>query len=104
MWASYAASMLLTNANGVAGTLSLAQVTPGRLMGKVTSFYFLIANLFGLALGPTVTALVASWFFTGKLAIVSAMSWCYPLLTALNLLCLAIFALRLKRWQAPRSS
>ena len=37
-------------------------------------------------------------------AIVSAMSWCYPLLTALNLLCLAIFALRLKRWQAPRSS
>ncbi|HEX3974180.1 MAG TPA: MFS transporter [Stellaceae bacterium] len=104
MWGSYAASMLLTNANGVAGTLSLAQVTPGRFMGKVTSFYFLIANLLGLALGPTVTALVAEWFFTGKLAIVGAMSWCYPVLTALNLLCLAVFALRLRGWQAARPS
>lgn len=104
MWESYAASMLLTNANGVAGTLSLAQVTPGRLMGKVTSFYFLIANLLGLALGPTVTALVSAWFFTGKLAIVGAMTWCYPLLTALNLLCLAIFALRLRRWQMAHPS
>jgi MFS family permease len=104
MWASYACSMLLTNANGVAGALSLAQITPGRLMGKVTSFYFLIANLLGLAIGPTVTALVASWFFAGKLAIVGAMTVCYPLLTGLNLLCLAIFALRLRRWQPAQAS
>ncbi|HEY3919867.1 MAG TPA: MFS transporter [Stellaceae bacterium] len=97
MWASYAGSMLLTNANGVAGTLSLAQVTPGRLMGKVTAFYFLVANLLGLALGPTVTALVAAWLFSGKLAIVGAMTLCYPLLTGLNLLFLAMFAFRLRR-------
>jgi hypothetical protein len=99
MWVSYACSMLLTNANGVAGTLSLAQVTPGRLMGKVTAFYFLIANLLGLAAGPTVTALVADWFFTGKLAIVDAMTVCYPVLTGLNLLFLGIFASRLRRWR-----
>lgn len=104
MWASYAGSMLLTNANGVAGTMSLAQVTPGRLMGKVTAFYFLIANLLGLAVGPTVTALVADWFFAGKLAIVGAMTVCYPLLTGLNLLFLAIFALRLRRWQPIQPS
>jgi len=55
-------------------------------------------------MGPTATALVASWFFSGKLAIVGAMTWCFPILTALNLLCLAIFALRLKRWQAATSS
>ena len=66
--------------------------------------YFLIANLLGLAVGPTVTALVASWFFTGKLAIVDAMTVCYPLLTGLNLLFLAVFALRLKRWQPVRAS
>lgn len=104
MWASYAGSMLLTNANGVAGTMSLAQVTPGKLMGKVTSFYFLIANLLGLAMGPTVTALVAEWFFTGKLAIVGAMTLCYPLLTGLNLLCLGIFAMRLRRWSPSQVS
>jgi MFS family permease len=104
MWVSYACSMLLTNANGVAGTLSLAQITPGRLMGKVTSFYFLIANLLGLAVGPTVTALVAAWFFTGKLAIVGAMTVCYPLLIGINLLFLAIFALRLRRWRPVGAS
>lgn len=104
MWAAYAGSMLLTNANGVAGTMSLAQVTPSRLMGKVTSFYFLIANLLGLALGPTVTALVAEWFFAGKLAIVGAMTVCYPLLTGLNLLFLAIFALRLRHWQQENTT
>ena len=105
MWVSYACSMLLTNANGVAGTMSLAQVTPGRLMGKVTSFYFLVANLLGLAMGPTVTALVADWFFTGKLAIVDAMTVCYtPLLTVLNVLCLGIFATRLRRWQPIQAS
>jgi hypothetical protein len=27
------------------------------------------------------------------------MTLCYPLLTGLNLLCLAIFALRLRRWR-----
>ncbi len=104
MWASYAGSMLLTNANGVAGTMSLAQVTPGRLMGKITSFYFLIANLLGLAVGPTVTALVAEWFFTGKLAIVGAMTVCYPLLIGLNLICLGVFAFRLRRWSVPTPS
>ena len=102
MWAGYAGSMLLTNATGVAGALSLAQVTPGRLMGKITSFYFLIANLLGLAMGPTVTALVAEWF-SGKLAIVDAMMLCYPLLSGLNILFLALFAVRLREWQLQTS-
>jgi MFS family permease len=98
MWAGYAGSMLLTNATGVAGALSLAQITPGRLMGKLTSFYFLVANLLGLAMGPTVTALVAQWF-SGKLAIANAMMLCYPALSGLNILFLGIFATRLKTWQ-----
>jgi MFS family permease len=98
MWTGYAGSMLLTNATGVAGALSLAQVTPGPLMGKLTSFYFLVANLLGLAIGPTVTALVAE-LFSGKLAIVDAMTLCYPLLSGLNILFLGIFAVRLKAWQ-----
>jgi len=98
MWVGYAGSMLLTNATGVAGALSLAQITPGRLMGKLTSFYFLIANLLGLAMGPTVTALVAQWF-SGKLAIANAMMLCYPALSSLNILFLGIFATRLKTWQ-----
>jgi len=99
MWTGYAFSMLLTNATGVAGTMALAQITPSRLMGKVTSFYFLVANLVGLATGPTVVALVAAWLFSGPLAISHAMMLCYPLLTMGNLLFLGILALQMRRWQ-----
>ena len=99
MWGGYALTMLLTNATGVAGTMSLAQVTPGHLMGKATSFYFLIANLVGLASGPTVVALVAGAFFTGPLAIVDAMTLCFPLLTIGNVVCLGLFARQLRRFQ-----
>jgi len=97
MWTSYGFTMLLTNATGVAGTMALAQVTPSHLMGKVTSFYFLIANLLGLASGPTVVALVASAFFSGRLAIVDAMMLCFPLLTLGNVVCLGLFARQLRR-------
>jgi MFS family permease len=99
MWTGYALSMLLTNATGVAGALSLAQITPSQLMGKATSFYFLIANLLGLAIGPTVVALVSAWLFTGPLAIIHSMMLCYPLLTACNVLFLGIFAVQLRRSQ-----
>ncbi len=44
-------------------------------------------------------AVLAAAKAAGKLAIVGAMTLCYPLLTGLNLLCLAVFALRLRRWQ-----
>jgi MFS family permease len=103
MWTGYALSMLLTNATGVAGGLSLAQITPSQLMGKATSFYFLVANLLGLAIGPTVVALISAWLFTGRLAIIHSMMLCYPLLTFCNVLFLGIFAVQLRRSQRRSS-
>jgi len=44
-------------------------------------------------------ALVSASFFTGPLAIIDAMSLCFPLLTIGNVLCLGIFAMQLRRFQ-----
>jgi MFS family permease len=38
---------------------TMAQVTPGHLMGRLTSIFFLAQNLLGLALGPTMAILIA---------------------------------------------
>ncbi|MEW9572977.1 MFS transporter [Rhodanobacter sp. Si-c] len=38
---------------------TMAQITPGRLMGRLTSVFFLVQNLLGLALGPTMATLLA---------------------------------------------
>jgi hypothetical protein len=84
--------------------LSLAQITPSQLMGKATSFYFLIANLLGLPIGPTVVALVSASLFTDPLAIIHSMMLCYPLLTFCNVLFLGIFAVQLRRSQRSSSA
>ena len=38
---------------------TMAQVTPGYLMGRLTSVFFFVQNLLGLALGPTMATLLA---------------------------------------------
>jgi MFS family permease len=82
----------------MAGTV-LAAITPGRLMGKKTALYFLIANLLGFAVGPSLYALVAEHFFSGPLAIVSAIQICFPIGTLIAVAFLAYGARQLRQWR-----
>lgn len=66
-----------------AGGATMANLTPGNMMGKLTAIYYLVTNLLGLALGPTVIALVAKLFFDGPKAIGLAYVTCYVLAVAL---------------------
>jgi len=55
------------------GATTLAQITPGPLMGQVTAAYLLLQNLIGQGLGPSLTALLSK-NFSGPSAIAYAMS------------------------------
>lgn len=66
----------------VAGGATNANFTPGNMMGKVTAIYYLITNLVGLALGPTVVAVVAK-LFDGPNALGAAFVICYVVSVAL---------------------
>src|SRR3546814_14386707 len=72
MWSVVGFSMLFDYATLLATSVALSFVTPTRLMGKATAFYAIAANS-GSALGPTVFALVAKFFFTGDLALPHAL-------------------------------
>ena len=64
--------------------MALSFVTPTRLMGKATTFYAVAANT-GSAFGPTVFALIAKWFFTGKDALANALLVGYPVIVFLSM-------------------
>ena len=51
------------------GALSLSQVTPVRLMGRVTAIYFIFQSLLGQALGPFLVAFGSQKMFTGQTAL-----------------------------------
>jgi MFS family permease len=75
----------------------MAAVTPSRLMGKVTALYFLIANLLGFALGPTVFALVAKWFFSGSM--IRSIQVSFPIAILICVAFLSYAAHQLYRWR-----
>ena len=75
-----------------------------RLSRALRAAFLAPANLIGLASGPTVVALVAAWLFSGPLAIIDAMTLCFPLLTIGNVVCLGVFALQLRRLQRAAPS
>ena len=93
---AYGLSVLITGCGQVAVAAILVEVTPGRLMGKVTSLQFLAGNLLGLAVGPTLFALVAK-LFTGKRAIADSMLVCYPTIVVVTVAFMVITARELRR-------
>lgn len=99
MWGAYALFLILNAAPIAFVGTTLAALSPGRLMGKVTALYFLIANLLGFALGPTIFALVSERFFTGPTAIVNAMTVCYPAFMVVNIALLLFGAREIRRWR-----
>lgn len=103
MWAAYGLSVLITGAGQVAVAAILVEVTPGRLIGKVTSMQFLVGNILGLAMGPTLFALVAK-LFSGKRAIAESMLVCYPSIVIVTVVFMAITARELRRLSPGPSS
>ncbi|MEO7786715.1 MAG: MFS transporter [Sphingomicrobium sp.] len=65
------ASFFLGNSYSV-GATTLGQVTPVRLMGRVTAVYFLFQSLLGQALGPFLVAFGSQKIFTGPTALASS--------------------------------
>ncbi|WP_028228528.1 MFS transporter [Paraburkholderia ferrariae] len=81
----------------VAGGATMANFTPGNMMGKLTAIYYLITNLVGLALGPTVVALVATLFFPGPNALGASFVVCYVVSVALAVVLLTRVSGALRR-------
>lgn len=80
----------------VAGGATNANFTPGNMMGKITALYYLMTNLVGLALGPTVVALVAK-LFDGPNALGVSFVICYVVSVAVAVLLLIRVSAALRR-------
>lgn len=92
-WVCYGLAMLLIGSTPVAAFALLTEITPGPLVGKSVALYNLIQNFLGLAVGPTVFALIAAWAFEGPYGIVPAIACCYPATLALSSL-MAVLLIR----------
>lgn len=103
MWVGVGFSMLFDYATLLATSVALSFITPTRLMGKATAFYAVAANT-GSALGPTMFALVAKWFFDGKNALGDALLVSYPFVVILSMVLLWIGGRELIRLNAQRDS
>lgn len=59
---------ILTATGGLQGT-TVQLMTPNRMRGQVAALYLLTANLIGLGIGPTVTAVLSDTVFGGPMGI-----------------------------------
>ena len=57
---AFLASPILSSASA-----TMAQITSGRVMGKLTSIFFLVQSLLGVGLGPTIAVLIADHVYGG---------------------------------------
>ncbi|MEJ0061516.1 MAG: hypothetical protein WDM79_19005 [Terricaulis sp.] len=105
MWIAYFLSILFTTSGvQVACGVMLAEATPRRLMGKMTSFYYMMINLLATGSGPTIVAVVSDYGFEGPRAISYAMTICYALFVCTTVVLLFIGARAIERWNARRSA
>ena len=93
---AFAAQMFFFGIFAVAGGATMANITPSSMMGKLTALYYLLTNLFGLALGPTVIALVAR-LFSGPRAIAVSYVICYVVCFAVAIVLLGFTARAIDR-------
>ena len=66
---AYVVQVFLFTSFTVATSASLAQITPAPLSGKLQAITGLASSLVGLALGPTIVALVSARMFAGTNAL-----------------------------------
>jgi MFS family permease len=48
---------------------SLQLITPNQMRGQIVSFYFFVANIFGVGLGPTLVAMITDYVYHDEMAI-----------------------------------
>lgn len=92
-----AAQLLVAGAYQPVGASLLAQVTPQRLMGKVTAIYLLVFTLLGRGFGPTIVALISDNFYTGDQALGFALGTAAAVLMTVALIMVVILLRRARR-------
>jgi MFS transporter, Spinster family, sphingosine-1-phosphate transporter len=70
LWVSY----MFSQAPMPAYATLLSAITPAELMGKITSVQLILLGVLGMAIGPTLVALVSDTFMSGPRAIANALS------------------------------
>jgi predicted MFS family arabinose efflux permease len=75
LWVLISAAGFLTPWGAIAGAATLSRVTPGTMMGKFTAIHFLVYNLLGYGLGPTLVAMISDNFFAGQNPLGHAISY-----------------------------
>ncbi|HLI22735.1 MAG TPA: MFS transporter, partial [Stellaceae bacterium] len=69
MFFALGAQLLVAGAYQPVGASLLANITPPRLMGKITAIYLLVYYLIGRGLGPFVVAVISDNFYSGPQAL-----------------------------------
>jgi MFS family permease len=75
---------------------TMAQITPGRLMGRLTSVFFLVQNLLGLAVGPTMATAIAHLYGSDAQATRHGIVTLYCLCTGTAAILCAVTARRVR--------
>ena len=79
----YGLSMLINSSVQIAGSTILTEITPSHLTGKAVALMGMVQNFLGLAIGPTIFALVSAGLFGGESGLVRAMILCYAVVMSL---------------------
>lgn len=104
MWFALATQLFLAGAYQPVAASILAQITPQRLMGKVTAIYLLIFTLLGLGFGPTLVAAISDNFYSGAQALGFALGTATAGLMALALLTAVLLLRRARRSRLTATS
>ncbi len=78
--------------NGIiqaAGITTILKITPNHMRGQISALYFLLVNLVGAGLGPTLIAMLSDFVFVGENGLGLAMAWTAFVMSVLALLMLA---------------
>jgi MFS family permease len=94
MFFALAAQLLVNGAYLPVAASILAQITPQRLMGKVTAIYLLVFTLLGLGFGPTLVAAISDNFYAGPQALGFALGTATAGLMALAVVMIALLRQR----------
>lgn len=97
MFFALAAQLLVNGAYQPVAASILAELTPQRLMGKVTAIYLLVFTLIGLGLGPTLVAVISDNFYTGPQGLGFALGTAAAGLMAVALYMVALLLRRARR-------
>jgi MFS transporter, Spinster family, sphingosine-1-phosphate transporter len=79
------------------GATTLGEITPVRLMGRVTAIYFLFVSLLGQALGPFLVGFGSQNLFTGPHALASSFALFTGIFGVAMLVAVMLLRLRLRR-------